>query len=81
MKERHITYEATVVGKGHVTLGKMTETPAANRGNHDLVVEARDRRYFVRITGEGGWSLPEWAKGEALQVAQRQIEADEPLEA
>jgi hypothetical protein len=44
-----------------------------------VVVDARDRRYFVRITGADGWSLPERIKGEAVLVAKSQIEISEPL--
>lgn len=79
MKELHVTYEASVSGNGQVTLGNVIPTPSEAKGNHDLVVEARDRRYLVRITGVGGWSLPDRIKGEAAQEAKRQIEAKEPL--
>lgn len=79
LKEMHITYEATVSATGQVTLGKVMQTPGENKGNHDLVVDARDRRYYVRITGTDGWSLAEWIRHEAVQVAKRQIEENEPL--
>lgn len=79
VKEMHVTYEASVSGKGQIKLDHVMATPSEAKGNHDLVVDARDRRYFVRITGTDGWSLSEWVKGEAAQEAKRQIEAREPL--
>ena len=78
MKEKHVTFEASVSG-GQITLDKVMETPPEYKGNHDLVVEARERRYYVRVTGTGGWSLPERVKGEAVQVAKSQIEQSEPM--
>jgi hypothetical protein len=78
VKETHLTFEASVSG-GQVTLNKVMETPLEYKGNHDLVVDARDRRYFVRVTGVDGWSLPERIKGEAVLVAKSQIEISEPL--
>lgn len=79
LKEQHITFEASVSGSGKVTLEKVMETPPEYKGNHDLVVDARDRRYYVRITGTGGWSLAERIRHDAIQVAKEQIEAREPL--
>jgi hypothetical protein len=78
VKEKHITFEASV-SAGHVTLDKVMETPPEYKGNHDLVVDARDRRYYVRLTAKDGWLLPERLKDEAAQVAKNQIEAREPL--
>lgn len=79
VKEKHVTFEASVSGRGQVTIDKVIETPPEFKSNYHLIVDARDKRYYVRLTAKDGWLLPERIKDQAEEIARSHIEAQEPL--
>jgi hypothetical protein len=75
-KQLHITYVVSVMDDRSVRVDGGLETEPAFRGTPDIVVDARDIRYFVRLVGRQGRMLTAEVRREAARKAKELLEAN-----